>query len=159
MKSTKHLLEVRGLVKKFGGLIAVDDLYFSIAEGEFVGLVGPNGAGKTTAFNLISGFLKPTAGKIFLENRNLVGLKPHKIARTGLTRTFQTSILFGNFTVRENLDLSLHIRKQKKKKGDSDRYIDEILEFFQLNSWQDAIAYDLPYGYQRMLGVAMAMAN
>ena len=158
METVSNLLEVKGLVKNFGGLRAVDNVEFYIEEGEFLGLVGPNGAGKTTAFNLVSGFLRPTAGKIIFEGRNLIGLKPHKIASMGIIRTFQASTLFGNFTVGENLDLSLHLKARKRGSEDNRLFIDELLDFFQLTMWKDSLAYDLPYGHQRILGVAMAMA-
>jgi branched-chain amino acid transport system ATP-binding protein len=156
---SNNLLKVEKLNKNFGGLMAVNNLNLYIDDGEFVGLVGPNGAGKTTAFNLISGFLRPTSGKIVFEGRNIIGLKPHKIASLGIVRTFQASKLFGTNTVYENIDISLHLNVRRKKGESNNVFIDELLDLFQLRLWKDSLAYDLPYGHQRMLGVAMAQAT
>jgi len=97
------LLEVRGLGKRFGGVQAVHQLDFDLAEGELLGLIGPNGAGKTTVFNLLSGFLTPDTGTIRLRDRSLVGLKPHAICRLGLARTFQIVRPFPRMTVLQNV--------------------------------------------------------
>jgi len=98
-----HVLEVCNLTKNFGGLTAVNDLSFSVNQGDIVALIGPNGAGKTTVFNLISGFLKPTAGNIFLFGHPIVGKKPHVIAKLNLSRTFQIVQPFLGLTVQENV--------------------------------------------------------
>jgi branched-chain amino acid transport system ATP-binding protein len=97
------LLELRGLTKRFGGLLAVDGLDLALAEGEMLGLIGPNGAGKTTAFNLISGFMTPDAGDVRLRGRSVVGLRPHAICRLGLARTFQIVRPFLRMTVLDNV--------------------------------------------------------
>jgi len=97
------LLEARGLSKRFGGLQAVHDLSFALAEGEMLGLIGPNGAGKTTAFNLLSGFLRPDAGSVSFRGRPLVGLKPHAICRLGLARTFQLVRPFPRMSALDNV--------------------------------------------------------
>ena len=97
------LLEVSGLRKRFGGLLAVDGLDLSMSEGEMLGLIGPNGAGKTTVFNLLSGFLTPDAGEIRFGGRNLVGLKPHAICRLGMARTFQIVRPFPQLSVLDNV--------------------------------------------------------
>src|SRR6266403_4547874 len=96
------LLDVRDLSKRFGGLAAVSSLNFSVETGEIVGLIGPNGAGKTTCFNLLSGFLPPTAGTITFIGESLTGLKPHHIVARGLVRTFQHTTLFQDMTVLQN---------------------------------------------------------
>lgn len=97
------LLDVRGLSKRFGGLQAVSDLSFAMAEGEMLGLIGPNGAGKTTVFNLVSGFLGPDKGEIRFGGRSIVGLKPHAICRQGLARTFQIVRPFPHLSVLDNV--------------------------------------------------------
>jgi branched-chain amino acid transport system ATP-binding protein len=85
------LLEVEKLTRNFGGVCAVADLSFSVSEGEILGLIGPNGAGKTTVFNLVTGFVRPTSGAIRLDGRSVVGLRPHAVARRGITRSFKSS--------------------------------------------------------------------
>src|SRR5699024_9706991 len=97
------LLEARNLTRAFGGLVAVNDVTFSVAPGEIVGLIGPNGAGKTTMFNLLVGIYKPTAGSIRLRGEPTAGLKPHRIARNGMTKTFQNVALFMESSVLDNV--------------------------------------------------------
>ena len=97
------MLEVKGVTLRFGGLVAVNRLSFSIEKGQIVGLIGPNGAGKTSAFNVISGFYKPTEGQVDFMGRKLTGLTPHAVCRAGLSRTFQNIRLFGNQTVLQNV--------------------------------------------------------
>ncbi|MBN1838394.1 MAG: ABC transporter ATP-binding protein [Spirochaetales bacterium] len=97
------ILEARGVTKSFGGLKAVQNVSFSIMPGEFVGLIGPNGAGKTTLFNLVAGFYKADQGRILLEGRDITGLKPYKICRLGIGRTFQVVRPLPNLTVLENI--------------------------------------------------------
>ncbi len=96
------LLEVRGLRKRFGGLVATDDVSFEIAPGEIVGLIGPNGAGKTTIFNQLSGLIRPDAGTIVFDGVSLAGMPAHRICRTGVVKTFQNVASFGDMTVLEN---------------------------------------------------------
>src|SRR5919109_3392334 len=102
------LLETRGLTKRFDGLAAVNGVDLTVEPGEIVGLIGPNGAGKTTCFNLLSGFLTPTAGTIRFDGRDITRLKPHHIVKRGLVRTFQLTTLFQEMTVLENVLLGLH---------------------------------------------------
>src|SRR5439155_8406213 len=103
------LLELEGVTMSFGGLKAVAELDLQIGRGELVGLIGPNGAGKTTVFNLITGVYAPTAGRILLEGRPIHGLKPHRIARRGITRTFQNIRLFASRTCRDNVCIAAHL--------------------------------------------------
>src|SRR5919108_463738 len=107
------LLETRKLTKHFGGLAAVSRVDLTVKEGEIVGLIGPNGAGKTTCFNLLSGFLLPTAGTIIFDGEDITGLKPHHIVKRGLVRTFQLTTLFQEMTVLENVLLGLHLHSRK----------------------------------------------
>jgi len=104
------LLEVSKLTRHFGGLAAVDNLSFSIDEGQIVGLIGPNGAGKTTAFNLLSGFIVPTSGGVTFNGKRLNGLKPHQICQLGLTRTFQVVQPFPDMTALENVMMGAFVR-------------------------------------------------
>ena len=103
-------LSVDNIAVQFGGLTAISDMTFAVNEGEVVGLIGPNGAGKTTAFNVITGFLRPTRGEIRYRGRALNGLRPHEIAEVGLVRTFQKTSVFGANSVFENILIGLHRR-------------------------------------------------
>ena len=97
------ILEVRGLSRRFGGLQALSDVTFSVAEGEIVGVIGPNGAGKTTLFSTLVGLISPDTGSVILDGKNLDSLKPHKVANLGMTKTFQNVALFAESTVLENV--------------------------------------------------------
>lgn len=165
------ILETRGLTKSFGGLSAVNDLDLVVNKGEIVGLIGPNGAGKTTAFNLISGYIKPTSGQIFFNGEDITNLKMDRIARKGLVRTFQHSTLFGPMTVMENMIVAMQMREHiplladlLKTKSSSLRWRQlrekshDILETMGLSGMEDTLAESLPYGCQRLLGVAVALA-
>ena len=101
------LLEISGLTKNFGGLAAVDQFGMNVDPGQIVGLIGPNGAGKTTIFNLITGVIRPTAGKVIFDGRDITGKSPHKIAAYGIGRTFQLTPLFADFTTLQNVVASL----------------------------------------------------
>src|SRR6266704_6429200 len=107
------LLETRKLTKRFDGLAAVNDVDMAVEEGEIVGLIGPNGAGKTTCFNLLSGFLPPTAGTIRFDGHEITGWGAHRIVRLGLVRTFQLTTLFQEMTALENVLLGLHLHAKK----------------------------------------------
>ena len=104
------LLVATGCTKRFGGLIAVNDIDFTIPRGGIVSLIGPNGAGKTTFFNMITGLYIPTEGWIMFDGQELTGLKPHEVVRLGIARTFQNIRLFGNMTAEDNVLVGLHHR-------------------------------------------------
>lgn len=167
-----HLLETSGITKRFGGLTVIEDLDFSIEEGEIKGFMGPNGAGKSTFFNMITGVVKPTAGHIFYAGKEITKTKPHKVAKMGIGRTFQLNPLFGDFTVFENVTAAYQLRPHSSlasiyfntpKYRENERYIaksaDEILEFLGLTEYRDVLAKNLPHGYQKLLGVARALAT
>src|SRR5438132_14150327 len=107
------LLETENLTKRFDGLAAVNGVDLAVNEGEIDGLIGPNGAGKTTCFNLLSGFLRPTAGAIRFGGEDITGFRSHKIVQRGLVRTFQLTTLFADMTALENVLLGLHLHSQK----------------------------------------------
>jgi len=108
------LLEIEGLSRNFGGLRAVSDLSFTVDAGEILGLIGPNGAGKTTVFNLVTGFVRPSAGSIRLDGASVVGLRPHAVARRGIARTFQIVQPFAGLTVRENIAVGSHLSRSRR---------------------------------------------
>ena len=166
------LLEIKGLTKQFGGLVAVSDFDMCIDKGEIVGLIGPNGAGKSTIFNLITGVLPATRGQVVFKGVNITGKKPHQVAAMGIGRTFQLNPLFGDFTVLQNVSASFHLRPRSSlldiyfhtaRYRRNEAYIleqsREILKVVGLDQVQGELAKNLPHGYQKMLGVARALAT
>jgi ABC-type Fe3+/spermidine/putrescine transport system ATPase subunit len=117
-ETAEHVLEVRGLTRRFGGLSAIDGFDFEVNQGEILSLIGPNGAGKTTVFNVISGVYPPTSGTILLRGKSIGGLKPDRIQRQGIARTFQTLRLFANMSVLENVLVGYHSRLSSTLFGD-----------------------------------------
>ncbi len=167
-----HLLETSGLTKRFGGLTVMNDLDFSLEEGEIKGFLGPNGAGKSTFFNLITGVLMPSSGHIFYAGKEITKARPHQVAKMGIGRTFQLNPLFGEFTVFENVTAAYHLRPHStvpqiffntKTYRTNEAYIeksaDEVLEFLGLSHVRNELAKNLPHGYQKILGVARALAT
>ena len=165
------LLETKGLTKYFGGLGAVSHLDICVNQGEILGLIGPNGAGKTTIFNLITGVLRPTGGKIIFDGKDITGKKPHVIAKMGIGRTFQLAYLFPDFTVLENVVASFYLYPKSgfweamfntstycKKEEYILNQAKEILRFVGLDKVKDELAKNLPHGHQKILGVARALA-
>jgi branched-chain amino acid transport system ATP-binding protein len=151
------LLEVSGLSKDFGGLRAVANLSFELAQGEVLGLIGPNGAGKTTVFNLITGFIPPAAGQVRLEGKSLVGLKPHAVVKQGIARTFQVVKPFRNLTVLENVTLAafLHEPSRPRAEAKARHMVDRV----QLSAKAGANAADLTLSEQKRLEIARALAT
>lgn len=167
-----HKLEVNNITKRFGGLVAVENVDMYIDDNEIIGLIGPNGAGKTTLFNLLTGMYTPTTGKIIYKENDITGLKPYTITKYGLARTFQNIRLFGKMTVIENVLVGLHSRcesstfdavlKTKKHKLEEKENIKralEILEMIDLKHKSEELAKSLPYGEQRKLEIARALAS
>ncbi|MCF0228517.1 MAG: ABC transporter ATP-binding protein [Parasporobacterium sp.] len=168
----KTLLKTEGLTKRFGGLVVMDKLDMSVKEGEIHGLLGPNGAGKSTFFNLVTGVLKPTSGKIIYDDvMDITNAKPHQVARMGIGRTFQLNPLFGDFTVEENImaaqylhphstipQVFLNTKKYRDNEKEAAKATKDILEFLNMTSIKDVKAKALPHGYQKLLGVARALA-
>jgi branched-chain amino acid transport system ATP-binding protein len=162
------LLETRNLTKRFDGLAAVQSVDLDVEEGEIVGLIGPNGAGKTTCFNLLSGFLRPTAGTIRFAGEDITGLRSHRIVERGLVRTFQLTTLFPEMTALENVLVGLHLHSRRglgqvllsrrSFPRDELERAREVLAFTGLAAHADQPARNLPHGHQRILGIAMALA-
>jgi branched-chain amino acid transport system ATP-binding protein len=164
-------LAVEHICMTFGGLVAIADLNFTVAKGETVGLIGSNGAGKTTAFNVITGFQRPTEGVVRFRGTPLNGLKPHQVAALGLVRTFQRTSVFPNNTVLENVLIGLHRSGRSTFWGTllawpsvaaAERAMTEraweILNLVGIERRASELGGALPYGDQRLLGVALALA-
>lgn len=166
------LLEVKSLGISFGGLRAVDDFNLKIEKGQLYGLIGPNGAGKTTVFNMLTGVYKPTDGSIFLDEENITGKKTIEINKHGIARTFQNIRLFHQQSVLDNVKIGLHNEKTystlsgilrlpvyyKVEKEMNEKAM-ELLEVFGLQEEADVLASNLPYGKQRKLEIARALAT
>jgi branched-chain amino acid transport system ATP-binding protein len=166
------LLEIRGLTKTFGGLVAVDSFDLDVGCKEIVGLIGPNGAGKSTLFNLITGIHKPTSGSVVFDGEDITRAKPHQVAKLGIGRTFQMNLFFGEFSVLQNVSASFHLRPHSslaaayfgtRKYRENEAYIreqaDKVLHMVGLEHVAEEQAETLPHGYQKMLGVARALAT
>jgi len=156
------ILEVDKVVKRFGGLVAVDNVSFSVSEGEIFGIIGPNGAGKTTLFNVITGFYKPDSGSIRFLGEDITGMKPNKLAKLGLTRTWQIVKPFLGMSVLDNLLVSIYATKgviYGMSEGEAVRRAEEILEFAGLLHRRDVLAEALPHGERKRLEIARALAT
>ncbi|MCS7007266.1 MAG: ABC transporter ATP-binding protein [Gaiellaceae bacterium] len=172
MSANGHLLEALQVRKEFGGLVAVNDVDFTIPEGKIVSLIGPNGAGKTTLFNILTGVYKPTRGEVWFRGLRITGLPPHKVTRLGMARTFQNIRLFHNMTAVENVQVAMHSRlkggvwasifrtpRLKREEAEAEARARELLAYCGLDRSQfDEYGKNLPYGDQRRLEVARALA-
>jgi branched-chain amino acid transport system ATP-binding protein len=165
------ILEVTGCTRAFGGLVAVKDLNIALEKGDLYGLIGPNGAGKTTIFNLITGVYEPDEGTITLDGTPIQGRKPSRIARLGISRTFQNIRVFQSMTVLENLKVSRHMWKNQNLfdaivRTGRLRVVEEnieadamaLLKIFDLDGRAHELARNLPYGSQRRLEIARALS-
>ena len=154
------ILEGRGVTKYFGGLAAVAEVDFSVEQGEAFGLIGPNGAGKTTLFNLISAALTPNSGTIRFKDEDITGIKPHKICRKGVARTFQTVKIFPDLPVLQNVVLGAYFGNTTEMSStDVVKHASEILEFVGLSAVAAMPAKDLTLANQKRLEVARALAT
>ncbi|KGO13894.1 ABC transporter [Clostridium botulinum] len=154
-----NILEVKDLNINFGGITAIDNLNFSVNEGEILGVIGPNGAGKTTLYNTITGIYKPSKGDIFLNNKKITGMKPYKISKLGIARTFQNIRLFNSLTVLENILVGRV--SELKKLVKLNPYMGETLDILKVVGLEKVInnmASDLPYGQQRKVEIARSLA-
>ncbi|MEU7663291.1 ABC transporter ATP-binding protein [Streptomyces lincolnensis] len=168
---TTPVLEARNVTMRFGGLTAVRSVDFTVNAGEIVGLIGPNGAGKTTFFNCLTGLYVPTEGTVSYKG-TVLPPKPHLVTKAGIARTFQNIRLFANMTVLENVLVGRHTRTKeglwsallrgpgfKKAEKASEERAMELLEFIGLAAKRDHLARNLPYGEQRKLEIARALAS
>lgn len=166
------ILDVKNLQIAFGGLVAVEDLTFTMNKGEITSLIGPNGAGKTTVINLLTGFYKPDTGSIVLDGKNIVGLSSDECVKTGICRTFQNIRLFRNMSVLDNILIGMQYmipygsflslfpnpKKNKAEKEAREKAM-ELLKKVELEAYKDNMATNLPYGMQRKLEIARALAS
>lgn len=165
------LLTLSGVGKTFGGLTALSDVSFSVAEGEILGLIGPNGAGKTTLFHVITSIVRPSRGDVLFRGERIAGLRPHLVARRGIGRTFQNIRLFDRMTVLENVLVGTHGQShagtwgavlRTRSERDEERRVreaaGELLGFVGLSGEESLPAGKLPYGRQRRLEIARALA-
>ena len=155
-RSGQSVLEVRELCKWFAGLKAVDEVSFSLRSGEILGLIGPNGSGKTTLINVVTGLLPPTKGQVLVDGVEVSKMKPHRVAKAGIARTFQTIRLFRELTVLENVEVAGVSAGMSRRAGV--HVARELLEEMGIAQWADSLASELPFGNQRRLELARALA-
>jgi branched-chain amino acid transport system ATP-binding protein len=166
------LLVADNCTKRFGGLVAVSNVDFTIPRGGIVSLIGPNGAGKTTFFNMITGLYLPTEGTIRFDGRDITGSKPHEVVRVGIARTFQNIRLFGNMSAEDNVLVGLHHRLKgrwfgailrppsiMREEEEAHARAMELLDLVGLKQRSNTLARNLPYGDQRRLEIARALAT
>jgi branched-chain amino acid transport system ATP-binding protein len=166
------ILRIEGVTKRFGGLVAVDNVSFEVETGEVFALIGPNGAGKTTLFNCITGLFKPTLGTVTFRGRDLTGSPPHRTAKAGIARTFQNIRLFEYMSALDNVRLGHHSRMHAKlwdsllktpyERREEERVVEhsiELLRLVGLERQADSYARNLAYGQQRRLEIARALAT
>jgi branched-chain amino acid transport system ATP-binding protein len=165
------VLEIDGMTRRFGGLVAVNNVSFSVREGEIFGLIGPNGAGKTTLFNLMTGLTPPTSGKLLYQGKDITGFRPHRIAAHGIARTFQNIRLFGDLSALQNVLIAQHVHTRSgilrgvfglpptpaEERETRVRAL-ELLDLIGLASRADTKARNFAYGDQRRLEIARALA-
>jgi branched-chain amino acid transport system ATP-binding protein len=168
----RPVLSIEHIAVHFGGLVAISDMNFVVNEGEVVSLIGPNGAGKTTAFNVITGFLRPSSGEVRYRGSSLNNLKPHEVTSLGLARTFQRTSVFQSVSVFENVMIGLHRRgrsrlwdtllalpRERQSENELKARAGEILALVGIERRSRELAGSLAYGDQRLLGVALALAT
>lgn len=166
------MLSVRGLTKRFGGLVAVDDLSFEVFEGTIHAVIGPNGAGKSTVFNLVTGFDRPDAGEVTFEGGSLTGLRPHEIVRLGVARTFQNAQLFDEMSALDNVLVGGHTRTRagllraalglpsvRREEELACEEAHRLLRLVGLDDVASSAAGDLPHGRRRLLEIARCLAS
>jgi len=166
------IVQVKELTKRYGGLVAVNDVSFDVEPHEILSIIGPNGAGKSTIFKLISSFVKPTHGEVTFKGEVISGLAPHTVARKGVVRTFQETTIFKGLTARDSVIVAHHLRSRaslfgfylgtalaRREEAEFGRSSDEILEFLGLGEVRNEIASNLPQGHLRALGIAIGLAT
>lgn len=165
------MLQTKGISVHFGGLKAVENITLEVRKGEILSLIGPNGAGKTTFFNLVSGFLKPTAGSTIFMEKDITGIPPHQVAAMGLVRTFQKTNIFADVSVAESVKIGFNLRRKaglidiltagknsRRELVEIEERSEDLLAFTGLSAWRRHLVKNIPYGKQRMLSIALALA-
>ena len=165
------LLQTTNVVKRFGGLTAVNNMTFELEQGTIASIIGPNGAGKTTFFNSLTGIYRPEEGQIDFNGRSLLGLRPDQVSERGISRTFQNIRLFGSMTVLENILVGMHTqlkqsgvdallrtRKFHNEEKSAEKKASELMEFVGLGNVGNELARNLPYGGQRRIEIGRALA-
>ncbi|MEW6267510.1 MAG: ABC transporter ATP-binding protein [Thermodesulfobacteriota bacterium] len=165
------LLEIEDLAMRFGGIVAITGVSFQVRRGDIHALIGPNGAGKSTIFNCVNGVYRPSGGRITFQGRNIIGLKPHRIARLGLARTFQNLALFRHMTVLDNLLLgrNLYLRagvirgglfygRALREELENRKAVEEIIDFLEMENFRKHLVGALPFGVQRRVELGRALA-
>ncbi len=166
------LLQVENVTKNFGGVTALQGVSFTLSSGEIVGLIGPNGAGKTTLFNIITGFSKPSRGRVLYRDQIISHLPPHEVASLGLIRTYQKTSIFPALTVSQNTAIGRHrqtqpgfwaalfrTRSHSEERAQTRKRVREVLEFLEMNWAADELSQNLSYGDQRKLEIAIALSS
>lgn len=167
----EEILKVNNVTKRFGGLVAVNNVSFDVSNGEILGIIGPNGSGKTTLFNVISGFYPLTSGKVFYKGEDITKLGLHETSRRGIVRTFQGTEIFKDLSVIQNIK-SYGYSKIKKRllykyfsarlggelEENLEKDANEIIKLVDLCEWREVISKNLPFGFQRLLGIAIALS-
>ena len=167
-----ELLRVERLTKRFGGLTAVDDVSFSVREGEVYTIIGPNGAGKTTIFNLVSLIYPASGGQIFFQGEDLSALAPDRVAARGIGRTFQNIELFEHATVLQNLLIGRHAKAQsnllaellflpsvRSREIEHRRQVEKVIDFLDLQLYRDSMVAGLPYGVRKVVELGRALCS
>jgi branched-chain amino acid transport system ATP-binding protein len=170
-KAQPAMLQASGVTMQFGGLRALNDVSFGLAEGEIIGLIGPNGAGKTTLFNCLTGLYAPTSGSVTLRGK-VLPQDPARVTEQGVARTFQNIRLFPSMTAQENVLVGRHVRMRqsplssllhgpgfRRSEAEAQARTEELLGFVGLTQFSDELARNLPYGDQRRLEIARALAT
>jgi branched-chain amino acid transport system ATP-binding protein len=165
------LLQTTNVVKRFGGLVAVNKMNLALEQGQIASIIGPNGAGKTTFFNTLTGIYAPEEGQVLFNGHSLLGLRPDQVAERGIARTFQNIRLFGSMTVIENILVGMHTRLRQSgvdalfrnkafyaEEADAERKAKELMAYVGLRNVGNELARNLPYGGQRRIEIARALA-
>jgi branched-chain amino acid transport system ATP-binding protein len=165
------VLEVDEINLRFGGVTAIDDVSFSVDEGELFAIIGPNGAGKTSIFNTISGVYRPQQGEIRWRGESIIGLRPDRVAALGIARTFQNIELFPQMTVVDNLLTGRHVRMRRsifsgavwfgparREEMENRRKVEDIIDFLEIEQWRKHPVALLPYGFQKRVELGRALA-
>jgi branched-chain amino acid transport system ATP-binding protein len=145
------LLELSNVTRRFGGVVALDDVSLTVQQGEIAGLIGPNGAGKTTAFNVITRLYRPESGDVTFDGESLLRTPPHKVVRRGIARTFQNVELFPTMTVLENVLVGAHARRRARARAR------EVLEYVEIDDLAERPASGLPFGTLKRIELARAL--